>query len=88
MSIDVRTYYIHTCYNIKQWAQIRFKVAFELHKKLPNFLTFIHYVLREYFNFIEKFYKIFGLIVSSTYGASNLSLEFLWSFRKPVFGST
>ena len=36
MSIDVRTYYIHTCNNIKQWAQTRFKVAFELHKKLPN----------------------------------------------------
>ena len=40
MSIDVRTYYIHTCNNIKQWAQTRFKVAFELHKKLPNLLTF------------------------------------------------
>ena len=38
--IDVRTYYIHTCNNIKQWAQTHFKVAFKLHKKLPNLLTF------------------------------------------------
>ena len=70
LTSELRTYHIHTCNNIKQWAQTRFKVTFGLHKKLPNLLPF--YTLCSEIIFCEikeQFYKRFGLIVSCTHGA-------------------